>query len=78
MEGPDPRPGTSSDAETEHRMPGWVRAFVAVGVLVGVLVVVGLFLGRGDHGPSRHLPGGGDDQVESTEGGGHRSPVEHP
>lgn len=59
-------------------MPGWVRAFVAVGVLLVVLVVLGLVLGRADHGPSRHLPGGGEGDVGSSEGDGHRPPVEHP
>lgn len=78
MEGPEPRPEPAREPLGEHRMPGWVRAFVAIGVLLVVLVVLGLILGRADHGPSRHLPGAGESRVESDEDGGNRPPVQHP
>lgn len=43
MVGPPPYPGA----------PRWVKAFVAAGVVLGLLVVIALFTG---HGPGRHLP----------------------
>lgn len=39
-----------------HRVPGWVRWFVAVGVLVVALLAVAMLTGLGgEHGPGRHL-----------------------
>lgn len=75
MEGPERRPEPAPDPAPEHRMPGWVRAFVAIGLILAVLVVLGLVLGRGDHGPSRHVPGG--DEVGASEVDGQRPPEEH-
>lgn len=78
MQDPDQRSEPAHGPGHEHRMPGWVRAFLIVGLLLLVLMALGLILGRGEHGPSRHLPGGGEGQVEPDEHGGHRPPVQHP
>lgn len=78
MQDREPRSEPGHDDVPPHRMPGWVRAFVVGGALLLVLVVLAFALGRGDHGPSRHVPGGGEEQVESDEGGGHQPPVQHP
>jgi hypothetical protein len=38
--------------------PRWVKVF-GIGVIVVVLlVVVGMFIGGGEHGPGRHTPSG--------------------
>jgi uncharacterized cupredoxin-like copper-binding protein len=47
--GPGSRPG----------MPRWVKVFAGVFVAVGLLIVVKLFTGGGEHGPGRHLGGRG-------------------
>lgn len=48
--------------------PRWVKvSAIIVGIVVAALLVLAL---TGDHGPGRHLPGGGD-------GEGHTPPVEH-
>ncbi len=46
--------------------PMWVKVSLVVVLLVVVVVVVKALAG-GEHGPGRHLPGGGD----------HSPPVEH-
>lgn len=46
--------------------PVWVKITFAVSLIVVTLIVV-MALGGGEHGPGRHLPGGGD----------HTPPVEH-
>lgn len=61
----------------EHRTPNeatppprprWVKvSAIVVGIVLAALVVLAL---AGDHGPSRHGPGGGN-------GEGHTPPVEH-
>ena len=51
-------------------MPRWVKAFVAVGIVLIALLVVTQFVGGG-HGPGRH---GGGDTPSSTE---HVPPPEH-
>lgn len=44
---PPPYPGT----------PRWVRAFVAIGIILALLVAIALLTGLGGpHGPGRHLP----------------------
>ena len=42
----------SSDGYT--RMPRWVRWFLAVAVVAGLLVILKLLVG-GEHGPNRHM-----------------------
>lgn len=78
MQDPDERSEPAHVPGPEHRMPGWVRALLIVGVLLLVFVAFGVALGRGEHGPSRHLPGGGQGQVEPNAGEGHGPPVQHP
>ncbi len=39
-------------------MPGWVKAFIGVGLALLVLVAVMLLAGGGGHGPSRHTSSG--------------------
>jgi hypothetical protein len=41
--------------------PRWVKVFGLVALVVVVLFVVVLLIGGGEHGPSRHSPGGGSD-----------------
>lgn len=56
-----PQTGTdaSSGAPRHAGMPGWVLAFVAIGVALLVLGAVVLSSGSGgDHGPGRHNPSG--------------------
>ncbi|MEX0868945.1 MAG: hypothetical protein WD011_04660 [Nitriliruptoraceae bacterium] len=48
------RPATGADEP--HRMPGWVKAIVAIGLLA-LLVALVLAFGGGDHGPGRHQAG---------------------
>lgn len=45
--------------------PTWVKLLLVV-VLVVIAVVIVMALSGGEHGPGRHLPGGGD---------GHTPPV---
>lgn len=78
MEGPGPQPEPTREDTPEHRMPGWVRGFVIVGILLVVIGVLAMALSSGGHGPSRHVSGGGEGQVAPAEGDGHRPPVEHP
>lgn len=40
--------------------PQWVKVFVIVAVAVVVLVAVIAIVSGGEHGPGRHLPGGGN------------------
>ncbi|MGH2757563.1 MAG: hypothetical protein ACRDI3_07225 [Actinomycetota bacterium] len=49
--------------------PGWVKVFAIVVAVVVVVVVVAALVSGGEHGPSRHLPGG--------DTGGHTPPVQH-
>lgn len=71
-----PGPSTPEQGPSpEHRMPGWVKGFVATGIAIGLLVVLALVVGGGTHGPARHQPNGGDAGTESP--GGHTPPVDH-
>jgi hypothetical protein len=38
--------------------PRWVKVFGIIALALLVLVVVGLIIGKGGHGPGRHAPGG--------------------
>jgi hypothetical protein len=51
-------------------IPPWVKAFGLIALVVAVLVVLMIVAGGGEHGPSRHLPGGGNPE-------GHTPPVQH-
>lgn len=58
MSGPNDEGGTngveaSDRPEQDSRAPRWVRVFVIVLILLGVLVLALQF--TGDHGPGRHL-----------------------
>lgn len=55
-----------ADVSKPTPRPVWVKLFFIV-VLVVVVVVVVMAIAGGDHGPGRHLPGGGD----------HTPPTEH-
>jgi hypothetical protein len=48
------RPARERQAGPPPGMPRWVKAFIAVGVLVAVLLLVQLVAGGGGHGPGRH------------------------
>ena len=60
------------DPGTQHKRPAWVMV-VAVIAAVGIILVVGMALAGGDHGPGRHLPEGREDaSTEHTPpSGGH-------
>lgn len=59
----------------KHRMPGWVKGFVAAGIVIGLVVVLALLVGGDTHGPARHQPGVEDQGGESSDG--HVPPVDH-
>ena len=42
-----------TEDEQPAGMPGWVKAFVAVAIVLAALAVVSLLTG-GEHGPGRH------------------------
>ena len=44
-----------------HRMPRWVKVFVAIGLLLALLLAGALVFGGGRHGPGRHMSTGGDE-----------------
>ncbi len=59
--------------------PRWVKVSGIIALVAVVLVVVMLATGRGDHGPGRHTPSGGN--TPTGESGGHTGPpsgVTHP
>jgi hypothetical protein len=56
---PTPQPG----------MPRWVKVFGIVAIVLALAVVIVLLVSGGQHGPGRHVPGGG---------GGHTLPIQHP
>lgn len=47
-----------NEAPAYAGMPGWVKWFVVGAVLLVLVLVAGLLLGRGEHGPGRHMPQG--------------------
>lgn len=57
---PEPKPPTT---------PRWVKVSAIVAAVVVVVVVVVALIAGGEHGPSRHLPGGDDVP--------HTPPVQH-
>ena len=50
--------------------PKWVKFFVIGAVAVVALIIAIAIVSGGEHGPGRHLPGGGNP-------GNHTPPVEH-
>ena len=54
---------------TPPAMPRWVKVSGLVAVVVIVSAVLIMVLSGGEHGPGRHLPGGGGED--------HTPPVEH-
>lgn len=62
--------------EGDGGMPRWVKLFGIVAFLMIVAVVVLMAVGGGDHGPGRHVRGGGNSTPTST---GHTPPpgVDH-
>lgn len=54
--------------------PTWVK-FAAIGVAVLVVAAIVVAIVGGDHGPGRHLPGGGGS--DETAPAQHTPPVEH-
>ena len=58
---PEPKPPAT---------PRWVKAFAILAAVLVVLIVVVALLGGGEHGPSRHSPGGDNSA-------GHTPPVQH-
>jgi hypothetical protein len=72
-----PDPGMVSDHVAPPRVPRWVLwSGLIVGILVVLFVILGLTGIGGEHGPGRHLPGGGTPPtgvsgVHTPPGGGH-------
>lgn len=68
----DDRSDTNAGAgrESPPKTPRWVKVGAIIAIVVVLLVVVVLIASGGQHGPSRHLPGGGNL-------GGHTPPVQH-
>jgi hypothetical protein len=57
-------------------MPRWVKVFLAVGLVLVALLIIGNVTGiAGEHGPGRH--GGGGAPASEPDDGGHRSPIDH-
>ena len=50
--------------------PRWVKLFGIIAIVLALLVVVVMFIGGGDHGPSRHLLSGDPGET-------HTPPIEH-
>jgi hypothetical protein len=48
MAGPPPYPG----------IPRWVKVFGSIVIVLVLLIVAGMFIGGGEHGPGRHTPSG--------------------
>ena len=45
----------NDNADTNTRMPRWVKTWGIVAVVVIVVLVAAMLLGGGQHGPSRHF-----------------------
>jgi hypothetical protein len=65
-----PYPDSDSDAgrggESTTGTPRWVKVFGVIALVVVVLFVVVTLIRGGEHGPSRHTPGGGSDTTSAT------------
>jgi hypothetical protein len=64
-----PDPPRSTNATPPSR-PRWLKVSAIIAAVVVVLIIVVALVAGGEHGPSRHLPGGDNP-------GGHTSPVQH-
>ena len=53
--------GVRRDREPSVGTPRWVKVFGLIALVAVVLFVVVMLVGGGEHGPSRHTPGGGSD-----------------
>ena len=60
------------DEAEQHRMPRWVRGFIAAGVIAVAIMVAVMIIGGSDHGPGRHQP---DTAVETSTN--HIPPFDH-
>jgi hypothetical protein len=72
MTGPPSDTGDRPQVGPDRAPPGtprWVKLFGIIAAVLVVAIVI-LALAGGDHGPSRHVPGGGNP-------GGHTPPVQH-
>ncbi|MDA2813183.1 hypothetical protein O4J56_21235 [Nocardiopsis sp. RSe5-2] len=47
-------------------MPRWVKAVIAAGAAVALLLVVLALFGGGEHGPGRHLSAGGGEAAPAA------------
>jgi hypothetical protein len=58
------------------KTPRWVKVLAIMAIVIVVLVVVVMKLSGGQHGPSRHVPGGGAETSSPSvvEDGGHTPP----
>ena len=65
--------GEAEETERRAGMPGWVKVFVVIGVVLLVLLIAGLVFGGGEHGPGRHMGGGAGDETPTS----HVPPVQH-
>jgi len=59
---PDPDTGDDTGvkptADRPPSTPRWVKVFGIIVIVVVLLVVAVMFIGGGEHGPSRHTPSG--------------------
>ena len=72
MKPQDQRAETSDEQADRHRMPRWVRAFIAVGAIAVVIVSATMLTGGADHGPGRHQP-----ETPAETPTSHVPPVDH-
>ncbi len=64
-----------SDRESTIGMPRWVKvSLIVVAGLIVLFVVLQLTGMGGEHGPGRHMPGGGAPASSVGEDGGHKPP----
>ena len=65
----EPTDTPAEPATSYSGMPGWVRWFVVVAVVLGLLLVVAALAG-GEHGPGRHLSSGPAGEPVTVAAGG--------
>ena len=54
---PDARsPAPHAEAIDRPGMPRWVKVSAAITLAIAVVLITGLIVGKGDHGPGRHAP----------------------
>ena len=56
MEQHDQQMEKANEETDRHRMPGWVRAVVAAGIIAAAIIVTAMLVSGADHGPGRHEP----------------------